>query len=153
MSDYIPSITAIVHEDFKNPPSRLPGKIMAANLNKPYNTLIQELEGTRPTHKFAADLLLPIMRQTGSIRPLECLCEELGGAFVRLPAGSPTCAPAQQQCLIAVKEFGELMHAVGESLLDGTITTAEKERIHKEGYELISATLSLVRQIEAECGE
>lgn len=153
MNEYIPSVTAIVHEDFKYPPSRLPGKIMAANLGKPYNTLIQELEGTRPTHKFAADLLVPMMRQTGSHRPLDWICEAMDGVFVPLPKASPSIPSAQKQCLLAISKFGELVRAVGDSLLDGTITQTEREQIHNRAMKAVSAILGLDHQIEAECEE
>ncbi len=153
MTDYIPSVTAIVHEDFKYPPSRLPGKIMAANLGKPYNTLLQELEATRPTHKFAADLLVPTMRQTGSTRPLEWMCEAMNGVFVPLSEASPSLPTAQRQCLLAVREFGDLVQAVSESLLDGTITPAERKTVHLKAMKAVSAILGLDHQIEAECEE
>ena len=145
-----PSLTAVLHEDFKSPRSGLTGYVIADLLPRNYQTLMSELS-RQPGHKLGADLVLPLMQKTGSTRAMNFLAREMGGVFVPLPEGSPNCPPAQQQCLVTVKEFGELMQAVGESLLDGTITAAERERIRKEGYELISAALALVRQIEAEC--
>lgn len=56
----------------------LPLKAVASNLNKSYNTLVAELNPYNEQAKFGADLLVPIMKMTGDIRPLEWIADQLG---------------------------------------------------------------------------
>lgn len=149
---HTPSITAVVHDDFKNPPSGRPAKLMAENLGRNYNTLMQELE-RRPLHKFALDELIPTMRQTGSVRPLEAIAEEVNGVFVPLPKVSGGLKAAERQCIHTIKEFADLAQATGAALADGDVSQTEYAHIKKEAWESIQAHLMLLKALELECGE
>lgn len=144
-----PSLTAVLHEDFKNPPSGLPGYTIAELLPRNYHTLMSEL-GRQPGHKLGADLVLPLMQKTGSIRALEFLAREMGGEFVPLPGKALGMRRATNQCIVTIKAFADLMGASSEALLDGRVTPEECTRVTKEGHEALQAILALMKAMELE---
>ena len=76
-----PSLTAVLHEDFKNPPSGLTGYVIADLVGKNYQTLMNELS-RQYGHNLGADLVCPLMRKISSVRALDFLAREMNGVPV-----------------------------------------------------------------------
>ncbi len=142
------SLTAILHELVKDAPSGLPAKFIAERIGRDYNTLMSELS-RQPNHKLGADLVLPLMKLTGSIQPLDVMAAEMGVVCVALPsAGEGGHLLVHRQCMVAVQEFGRLMGATADALEDGTITPAERDAIAAKGYEALAAIVALLKAVE-----
>ncbi len=141
------SITAVLHELVKDAPSGLPAKFIAERVGREYNTLMSELS-RQPGHKLGADLVLPLMKLTGSTQPLDLMAAEMGVVCVALPAAGEGDHVVHRQCMLAVQDFGRLMGTTADALADGTITPAERDTIAIKGYEALSAIVTLLRAVE-----
>lgn len=142
------SLLDILREDVKRAPSGRKAEAIAALLGKGYSTLMNELNGAIPGHKFGLMQLIPVMEATGSTRALDYLAGAMGAVVIRLPRpghGHPT---TERDAVAAVREFGELMAAVGDALDDGRITPEERQRITREGYEALQSIMALVKRVE-----
>ncbi|UJX40403.1 transcriptional regulator [Desulfovibrio sp. JY] len=144
-----PSLTPILHALVKRAPSGIGAQTIANMLGWHYPTMMSELSG-QPGHKCGVDRLLPVMDITDSDEPLHFLAREMGGVFVRLPSIDDGDDPVQQQCLVAVREFGELIAACADALADNTIKPDERIRIRREGYEAVAAIMALLKLVEAD---
>ena len=142
-----PSITAILHELVKEAPSGLPAKFIAERVGREYNTLMSELS-RQHGHKLGADLVLPLMKLTGSIQPLDVMAAEMGLVCVALPPAGEGCHLVHKQCMLAVQDFGKLMGETASALDDGTITPAERNAIAGKGYEALSAIVALLKAVD-----
>ncbi len=92
----------------------LPLKQVAEGLGKPYSTLIRELNPDDEYAKFGADLILPIMKITGDIRPLQWLAEKMGYSLVKNNEVQPDKANWQEESIqdsICHGEIARLMMA------------------------------------------
>jgi len=88
---------------------------------------------------------------TGSDLGVEWACEELGGCFVRNPEVSVTRGKrAGDYVSTTVKEFGDVLKEIGESLGDGRVTKEEAARIRKEWEGLKRLLEAFV--LSCECG-
>lgn len=148
MRPMFPSLAAVLHQTVKRAPNGQRAETIADLVGKPYHTLMSELSG-QPLHKLGADLVLPIMEATGSDAPMHFLAREMGGVFIRLPEVGSGSNPVQQQCLVAVKEFGELIGRTAEALADGRLSGEERRTITREGHEAVTAIMALLQQVEA----
>ncbi|HMM38998.1 MAG TPA: transcriptional regulator [Desulfovibrio sp.] len=148
MRPTFPSLAAVLHQLVKRAPSGLRAETIADMLGKPYATLMSELS-SQPGHKLGADLVLPLMEAAGSDAALHFLAREMGGAFVRLPEAAPGVEPVQRQCLVAVKEFGELVARTAGGLADGELSERDRRDILREGHEAVTAIMALLRQVES----
>lgn len=54
----------------------------------------------------------------------------------------------QQQCLVAVKEFGELIAGCAEALGDNSLDADDRSRIRREGHEAVTAIMALLKAVE-----
>lgn len=142
-----PSIVAVLHELVKKAPSGLRASAIASLLGRDYQTLMSELS-RQPAHKLGADVVLPLMKLTGSHLPLDVMAAELGLVCVCLPAAWTADHPVHRQCMVAVEEFGKLMGATAAALDDGTIVPAERDAIATKGYEALTAIVTLLRVVE-----
>lgn len=143
------SLTAILHEDVKNAPSSLDARTIAKLLPRNYQTLMSEL-GRQPLHKLGADLVLPLMRLTGSNNGMDYLARELGGVFVLVPEKWHRRPPSEQQLVRTVQEFSEFLQSVTAAYLDGRIKSSELAKATKEGREAIAAIFVLLDLMENE---
>lgn len=144
------SLLDILREDVKRAPSARKAEQIAALLGKGYSTLMNELNGSIPGHKFGALQLIPLMVATGSTRALDYLAGAMGCVCIRLPRAGTAHPTTEQDAIGAVREFGELMAAVGDALADGTINRAERKRIRNEGYQALQAIMTLIQSLEAD---
>lgn len=145
---YPPSLTAVLHEDFKNPPSGLTGYVIADVLGKNYQTLMSELS-RQHGHKLGADLVLLLMKKTGSTRALDFLAREMGGVFVPVPDPAESAACLVTTLAGSIKEFGDFASETAQHLTDGKISNTELLQITKEGHEAIVAIMSMMKLAKA----
>lgn len=144
-----PPLSPILHQTVMRAPSGINAQSIADLLDWKYATMMSELSG-QPGHKLGADRVLPLMEVTGSDAPLHFLARERSGVFIKLPPlGLDGLAPVQRQCLVAVREFGELVASTAQALEDGTIAKEERAQILREGHEAVTAIMGLLKLIEA----
>lgn len=143
-----PFLSAVCHQLVVRAPSGLTAQTIADLIYKgKYATMMSELSG-QPGHKLGADKLLPLMDVTGSDLPVTFLARERGGVFIKLPPCEGELAPIQQQCLVAVREFGDLISTTADSLLDNNLSRDDRSRILKEGHKAITAIMGLLKLVE-----
>jgi hypothetical protein len=142
-----PSLTSVLQVAVKRAPNGHSSEQVADMLERRYTTLMNEL-AQQPGHKLGADLVLPIMEATGSLKPLHFLARQMGGTFVRLPLVDTPVAEATQQTIAAMRDFSELLTAVTEALKDGRVTLGELELIGAKGDKAVRAILTLTREME-----
>jgi len=142
------SLLDILREDAKRAPSGRKADRIAELLGKGYSTLMNELNGSIPGHKFGVMHLIPFMEATGSLRPLDYLAGAMGAVVIRLPKAGQGGCTTERDAVAAVREFGELMGTVGAALDDGRITADERRRITREGYEAMQSIMTLLKRVE-----
>ncbi|WP_235957010.1 phage regulatory CII family protein [Fundidesulfovibrio magnetotacticus] len=129
-------------------PSGIPAQTIADLLDWKYATMMSELSG-QPGHKLGAERILPLLDVTGSDAPLHFLARERGGVFVKLPQVEGPLEPVTRQCLVAMREFGELVGATSDALVDGAISPEEAKHILRLGHEAVTAVMALLKVVEA----
>jgi hypothetical protein len=82
---------------------------------------------------------------SGDLRPIIALCHALGGVFHPVPSGK---CEVQQEMLIAIREFAQLIDEVSASLLDGHIDTEEKRRILRRGAPFLRTVAVLLGAVQ-----
>lgn len=137
-----PSLAAVCHGAVKNAPSGLTASSIAELIGRDYNTLMSELSGQKG-HKFGADLVLPVLRVTGSLAPMNFLARELGGVFICIPHTVGQNALVNS-LLASVREFGEFAAETSADIADGKLPADQYTRICKEGQEAASAILKVM---------
>lgn len=142
-----PLISPILHRLAVRAPSGISAQSIADLLDWKYATMMSELSG-QPGHKLGADRLLPLMDVTGSDAPMHFLARERGGVFIKLPPTGEGLGPVQQQCLVAVREFGELVGDTAAALEDGTISQEERIKILRDGHDAVTAIMGLLKLVE-----
>lgn len=103
------SILEVLQEDVKRAPSGHKAEQIAALMGKGYSTLMNELNGSIPGHKFGLLQLIPLMQATGSRRALDFLCGAMGCVCIRLPRSGRGHSTTERDAIDAVRQFGELM--------------------------------------------
>lgn len=141
------SIAAVCHEAVKRAPSGLSAEAVADLIGVRYKTLMSDLS-RHDGHKPDMDLLPHIISATGSDAPLRALARECGCLFVRVPEAAECAHPLTLQLVDTVKEFGDLMSAMGEALADGRIEQAEARRIARDGHDVMAAVVAVIRLAE-----
>ncbi len=58
--------------------SGIQAKVVAQKIDKPYSTLMREINPFDPSAKLGAETLLEIMKVTRDIRPLQYMASEMG---------------------------------------------------------------------------
>jgi len=143
-----PPITPILHKLVMHAPSGIRSESIADMLGWRYATMMSELSG-QPGHKLGADKLLPLMDVTDSDTPLHFLARERDGVFIKLPpTNAGDLGPVQQQCLVAVREFGELIATTAAALMDDNLSSGERADIVREGHEAVTAIMGLLKLVE-----
>ncbi len=61
--------------------SGIQAKVVADKINKPYSTLMREINPFDASAKLGAETLLEIMKVTSDIRPLKFMADEMGYAI------------------------------------------------------------------------
>lgn len=144
MQAQYPSLKAVIHAVVKNAP--VPADTVASIIGKNYFTMMSELS-RHDAHKLDADLVLPIMRVTGSVEPLRFLSLQMGGIFLPMPDAVGT-SSVSKHCMVALEAFGQLMRELGDALEDGVLTDAEGEQVCKAGYDLQERVAALMTAVK-----
>lgn len=137
------SLTRICHAAVKCAPSGLSAEDVADVLGVNYKTMMAELSGAE-RHKFGLDLLVPLVQATGSDAPLKAIGRACGCVFIRLPEVGKVEQPMLDSMAASVREFGDLLAALGDALRDGVISRVEADRITKEGHEALEAVMKVI---------
>lgn len=109
-----------------------------------------------PTHGWPLNRFREAMHTTGDCRPLEALCQEFDGVFLRMPSIAGKSLDELMASLVKLsREFGDVPRTIEEAGQDGRWTLAEIDRIRREVYELQAAAAVVLKQIErlAEAGK
>ena len=91
---------------------KVPAKVVAETLGKPYPTLMRELNPQDEGAKLGAEMLIPVMRATGDDRPLYYLAQQMGYRLASLEEVKPDKPTLADECLDtypALAEFHEAM--------------------------------------------
>jgi hypothetical protein len=143
-ADTAPSLTAVLHQVVLARASGIDPRTVADLLGKPYSTLMSELS-RQEGHKLGADMVLPILRITGSDLPLHFLSRESGGVFLRLPEAAKGGGELAHTLATSAKEYAEFMQEAAASISDGKIPADQLARISKEGQEAVEAIMAMLR--------
>ena len=100
--------------------------------------------------RFPLKKLIPLTRAASDFRLLDYIESSLGRVAFELPKARPGLVKIHRELSKSVKEFGEFVRAVGDSMHDGRITAAKREQCRKEGYELIQAVALLLFALDPE---
>jgi hypothetical protein len=73
-------ITKLVHDMVID--GKLPAKILAKNIGKPYSTLLRELNPFDRGAKLGVETFMEIIRNTENVEPLKAMAEDLGYTLV-----------------------------------------------------------------------
>lgn len=125
------TLTEVVREALIYDAPKVPLKAVAADLGKPYYTLTRELNTEDDGAKLGADLLLPIMRITGDIRPLEWLADRLGYALRPESAIRPDRDSWQDEHVQDTQRFGEMSRLMDEGASPEAVDRARRELIRE----------------------
>ena len=99
--------------------------------------------------RFPLKKLIPLIRATDDFQLLDHIEVTLGRVAFSLPRRHPeTTQELHQQLSDSIKEFGEFIAVVGDSIADGKLTVPERERCRKEGYDLIQVVSRLLCQLK-----
>ena len=138
------SLTRICHAAVKCAPSGLSAEDVADVLGVNYKTMMAELSGSE-RHKFNLDLLVPLVRATGSDAPLKAIGRACGCLFIRLPDVGDVEQPMLDGMAASVREFGDLLETLGDALRDGVISRVEADKITKKGQDVLEAVMKVMK--------
>lgn len=97
---------------------------------------------------FPLKKLVPVVRATGDFQMLDHIEHELGRVAIVLPKPNASHPQVYKLTLRAVKEFGELMGNLDESMADGRLTDKERDHVIHEGQEAMQAIVNLLHSLE-----
>lgn len=108
----------------------------------------QDMSDTGSGVRFPLKQLVPLIRTTNDYQVLDYIENSLGRVAVEIPCDCDTCFPIlRDSALTAAAEFGDLMQEITRSCEDGKISTDEKERIVKEGWEAVQAIVKVIKSV------
>ncbi len=122
---------------------------LAPVLGKRADTLSHEVSPNYPSAKLGLADAVTLSEWTGDRQVLNAFAATMGCCVVPLVAEVPGAEGAAAYTAALASEFGELMAACAAGLADGTVTDNERERIEREGAELMSALQRLLGEVRA----
>lgn len=122
---------------------------LAARMRMAGSTLRSMANPNCDSHDWTLKRFEQAMALTGDVRPLETLCQEFGGVFVRVGrfdgiANSRVLWEAQHLS----KEFSDVPVQLSRMLKDGKVTRRELEELRRQVYEMQAAGVGLLRVCE-----
>lgn len=84
-----------------------------------------------------------------ALAPIQYLNERFNIIGIQMPTCPEDINTVQKALLKTAKEFGDLMSTSAQCLEDGSLKRKERERISKEGWELIRQAAIYLKSIEA----
>lgn len=85
------NIVEVIHEMVLE--NEIPAKVIAEKVNKPYSTLLREINQYDKSAKLGVETLIELMQVTRNIAPLEFIAEELGYTLAPKTEKKPKRAP------------------------------------------------------------
>jgi hypothetical protein len=134
--------------------NRKPLKAIAEELGMSENYLTRsalpdlEESETGSGCRFPLKKLVPLIRATGDFSVLDHIEDSLGRVAIPIPKAAGASAEIVRLTMKSVKEFGELMSVLDDSIADGRLTGEEIARLRSESYDAIQAISALMYQIE-----
>lgn len=98
--------------------------------------------------RFPLKKLIPLIRSTADYRILDHIEASLGRVAIVLPKAHHQEDQIVRLTMQSVKEFGELMSTLDESLSDGNLSKMEIANIVREGQHAIQAIVSLLGHVD-----
>lgn len=129
-----------------------PAKQIAQEVGKPYPTLLREINPFDSGAKVGVETLVPLMRATNSVTPLEILAEEVG--CVVAPVSRPTSGRhAMNAALEQIERLVELSSSLRKAVVRGEMSRDETERTLSVSSNAAIALLSLREHLRAAAEE
>jgi hypothetical protein len=94
------------------------------------------------------DRTLLLLRSTGSNGPLQWLCQQQDGVFVKNPPPAESDLNVLAETQRILKEFSDLLHVVTTAWADHRVSPSEAQAIRREWDELKSVAEGFVRACE-----
>ncbi|EFL53131.1 transcriptional regulator CII, putative [Solidesulfovibrio fructosivorans JJ]] len=142
------SLVEVLHEDVLDAPSGLtPGEIGEELGFSRYNTFMNQIS-QQDGFKLDANMVLPLMRKTGSKRPLHYLASRMDCVVIDRPRAAAGTDTLARQAIKAVEEVGDVMRVFLETSGDGDISARDKRDVHKEIYEAVQALIAFDKALE-----
>jgi hypothetical protein len=110
---------------------------LAVRMGMSANTLQHKLSLTNSTHHLTLREAIALQHISGDKRIVQAMCGALGGVFVDMEADSSH--TTMEQVMRMAKEFGEVLGAVNDAVVDGRVTPNEMHRCERQAAELIGA--------------
>lgn len=112
--------------------------------------LANKLNPNDEAHKLMLVEALRMQQLTGDHRILQAEAEELGYALLKLP--SVDAGDFASEAMRTVKEFGDFIGSIEESMRDGKVTPNELRRIERELLEALAHISALHKLIASRVG-
>ena len=139
-----PTLTEIIHDMIIG--GQISAKSVADQIDKPYTTMLREINPYDGGAKVGVDMLMPLMRAAGDVEPLKYLAREMGYTLVPLSAAQGDGTEPMDLTLKLLQEFGELSRAV--QLLSAEGMDSERAAVvERAGYNAVMATMELVESL------
>lgn len=128
------------------------GPALAPRMKLAVSTLLSMANPNCDSHDWPLRRFEQAMALTGDVRPLEALCMEFGGVFVRI-GGFDQLPPGRllKKAQHLAKEFADVPVRLAEILADGTVKPRELERLRRDIYEMQAAGAALLDVVEQIC--
>lgn len=123
-----------------------PAREIAGEINKPYPTLLREINPEDKGAKVGIEELIPIMKSTGSIRPLTRLANIMGYVLVPMDINPEDPDEANYMALDLLDGFGRYSKAL-KTALKSEPSDHFVSSVEQEGFEAITAILTLVHYL------
>ncbi|SMF32943.1 phage regulatory CII family protein [Desulfovibrio gilichinskyi] len=129
-----------------------PARDVATEINKPYPTLLREINPEDKGAKVGIEELVPLMRSTGSIRPLTRLANIMGYVLVPMDINPGDPDEANYMALDLMDGFGRYSKAL-KSALQADPKEDLVSIVEQEGFEAITAILTMVHYLRKRAEE
>lgn len=123
---------------------------LAAHTGTPPGTIWNKANPHETSHhKPTLSDILIWTRLTGDYRVVQALCRALDGAFVALHVQQHASDVELLDIILKRDEqTGEFADALSLALADGRISKVDYQRLHREGWDVITAWLELLARLE-----
>jgi hypothetical protein len=128
----------------------IPAKVIASEINKPYTTMLREINPYDSGAKVGVDLLVPLMAAAKSVEPLRSLAQEMGYIIVPMRAQEGGSGDPVAAALKLLEEFGELSKAMQSVLNKNRLDAEEFALVERCGFSAVMAALDLIESLRAQ---
>lgn len=142
------SVRDAIHRMCHSYPGGIPA--LAARMKLAQPTVYAMANPNDTSHGWSIDRLRETMHFSNCTAPLEEMCVEFGGVFLKMPAAQGTAFPDVYERLARLaKEFGDVPREVMADLKDGKLREKDLDRIRCEVTEMQRAGAELLACLES----